>query len=127
MLAPGLSLSKPLEAVFARSYKAAVMALPDHPPRPPRQSCLAAATLSTGRFTYTVRVINLSEEGACVETDAVLWAGEQVEIYRFGDQRRSALVRWTAGRRAGLQWSEEAFAAQQRPRGLFRSRILPEA
>ena len=127
MAAPGLSLSKPLEAVFAWAYKTAAMALSDYPPRPPRQSCLAAATMSTGRFTYTVRVVDLSDEGACVQTDAVLRAGERVEIYRFGDQRRSALVRWTAGRRAGLRWSEGAFAAQHKPPGLFRSLIPSEA
>jgi diguanylate cyclase (GGDEF)-like protein len=75
--------------------------------RPPRQGLLKVATLQWNGMNMTVRVRNISTGGALIEGDRCLPPDSSVQLDLPGCGSLGAAVRWTEGRRMGVQFETE--------------------
>jgi len=75
--------------------------------RPPRQGLLKVATLQWNGMNMTVRVRNISTGGALIEGDRSLPPDSHVQLDLPGCGQLGATVRWTEGRRMGVQFEAE--------------------
>ncbi|MEA3045387.1 MAG: hypothetical protein QOH47_3225 [Sphingomonadales bacterium] len=75
--------------------------------RPPRQGLLKVANLQWNGMNMSVRVRNISTGGALLEGDRALPADASVQIDLPGCGSLGATVRWTEGRRMGIQFEQE--------------------
>jgi len=75
--------------------------------RPPRQGLLKVASLQWNGMSMPVRVRNISTGGALLEGDRALPADAKVQLDLPGCGSLGAEVRWTGGRRMGVQFEKE--------------------
>jgi len=75
--------------------------------RPPRQGLLKVANLQWNGMNMAVRVRNISTGGALVEGDRVLPSESHVQLDLPGCGSIGAQVRWSEGRRMGVQFEQE--------------------
>ena len=75
--------------------------------RPPRQGLLKVAQLQWNGMNMTVRVRNISTGGALIEGDRSLPPESHVQLDLPGCGSLGATVRWTEGRRMGVQFETE--------------------
>lgn len=73
-----------------------------HPERPPRVNIVEHCTVvrESGRVVRGL-LVNLSDEGFCVDSDPPLLRGERVEVRVQGIGRLCGIVRWLDCNRAG--------------------------
>ena len=97
--------------------------------RPPRQGLLKVATLQWNGMNMTVRVRNISTGGALIEGDRCLPPDSSVQLDLPGCGALGALVRWTEGRRMGVQFETEFDLRRLAPGkdGGFGARLKPQA
>jgi len=84
--------------------------------RPPRQGLLKVASLQWNGVTMSVKIRNLSTGGALVECGRGLPVGASVQLDLPGCDPLGAQVRWSEGRRTGLQFDEEFDLRRLAPR-----------
>ena len=75
--------------------------------RPPRQGLLKVASLQWNGMNIGVRVRNISAGGAMLETDRALQPGAQVQLDLPGTGSLGAEVRWSEGKRMGIQFEQD--------------------
>jgi diguanylate cyclase (GGDEF)-like protein len=75
--------------------------------RPPRQGLLKVANLQWNGMNMAVRVRNISTGGALVEGDRVLPSDSKIQLDLPGCGSLGAEVRWSEGRRMGIQFEQE--------------------
>ena len=75
--------------------------------RPPRQGLLKVANLQWNGMNMAVRVRNISTGGALVEGDRVLPSESHIQLDLPGCGSIGAQVRWSEGRRMGVQFEQE--------------------
>ncbi|HEV2817074.1 MAG TPA: EAL domain-containing protein [Allosphingosinicella sp.] len=75
--------------------------------RPPRQGLLKVANLQWNGMNIGVRVRNISTGGALIEGDRVLPHESKVQLDLPGCGSLGAEVRWSEGRRMGIQFEQE--------------------
>jgi hypothetical protein len=73
------------------------------PQRPKRSPVFFAASLQVGPLSLDVRLRNLSEGGAMIESDELPLPGSEV-VVRRKDNRMGGRVAWVAGSHAGIQF-----------------------
>ena len=97
--------------------------------RPPRQGLLKVATLQWNGMNMTVRVRNISTGGALIEGDRCLPPDSNVQLDLPGCGSLGAVVRWTEGRRMGVQFETEFDLRRLAPGkdGGFGARLKPQA
>jgi len=97
--------------------------------RPPRQGLLKVANLQWNGMSMTVRVRNISTGGALIEGDRALPPDSSVQLDLPGCGSLGATVRWTEGRRMGIQFETEFDLRRLAPgkdRG-FGAKLKPQA
>lgn len=89
------------------------MDLSNHPQkrRSDRSNVLLAASLEVSGQVLSVKLRNLSAEGALVESDRLPVEGSQL-LFRRNDLEVQARVCWVAGKHAGLAFAEPLNAQQ---------------
>jgi len=75
--------------------------------RPPRQGLLKVASLQWNGMSISVRVRNISTGGALLESTRALPSGSNVQLDLPGCGQLGAEVRWSEGKRMGVQFEEE--------------------
>jgi EAL domain-containing protein (putative c-di-GMP-specific phosphodiesterase class I) len=97
--------------------------------RPPRQGLLKVATLQWNGMNMTVRVRNISTGGALIEGDRCLPPDSSVQLDLPGCGALGAAVRWTEGRRMGVQFETEFDLRRLAPGkdGGFGAKLKPQA
>jgi len=75
--------------------------------RPPRQGLLKVANLQWNGMNIAVRVRNISTGGALLEGDRSLPPDSSVQLDLPGSGSLGGQVRWTEGRRMGIQFEQE--------------------
>lgn len=91
-------------------------------------SVFMLAKISRGRAEALSRVVNLSESGARIETSLALMPGDVVSFEFRSDLRVEAVIRWTHGRAAGMQFTTLIDVDRViHPRDSRVSRIKPRA
>lgn len=77
--------------------------MPKQPERPLRlQATEQCRIVAEGDGTEVDGLlVNISDEGFCVESDAAFEVGERIEMQVPGLGRLSGIVRWRSGRRLG--------------------------
>jgi diguanylate cyclase (GGDEF)-like protein len=96
--------------------------------RPPRQGLLKVATLQWNGMNMTVRVRNISTGGALIEGDRALPADAHVQLDLPGCGSLGAQVRWTEGRRMGVQFETEFDLRRLAPgKDGFGAKLKPQA
>jgi hypothetical protein len=78
-----------------------------HHDRAPRQRLLRCGTLYWGGVSIPVRLRNISEGGARLESERVLEAGAEVELDLGDAGFRTAEVRWSSDGQVGLRFHED--------------------
>ena len=106
----GFLVGRPVEPEEAAQLAAAsqpVAVADDVGSRPPRHSLIRRGSLSFAGETRPVRLRNISAEGAMIESDQPMVAGEQVELDLSDGVRLSGEVRWAQDGRIGLRFAEK--------------------
>jgi diguanylate cyclase (GGDEF)-like protein len=75
--------------------------------RPPRQGLLKVANLQWNGMSISARVRNISTGGALIESDRVLPKESKVQLDLPGCGSLGGEVRWSEGRRMGIQFEQE--------------------
>jgi hypothetical protein len=67
---------------------------------------LGARVRELGSEGFEAKVLNISETGFMAEADGDFEVGTRIWLILPGRDRANALVRWTAGRKLGAEFSE---------------------
>jgi diguanylate cyclase (GGDEF)-like protein len=94
------------EALELAGQSAPVSACETLQSRPPRHSLIRRATMSWKGGNFSVRLRNISADGAMIETPNELEKGAKVELDLTGGIRLVGEVRWSQSGRIGLKFAE---------------------
>ena len=67
---------------------------------------LGARVRELGAEGFEAKVLNISETGFMAEADGEFEVGTRIWLILPGRERANALVRWTAGKKLGAEFSE---------------------
>ena len=67
---------------------------------------LGARVRELGTEGFEAKVLNISETGFMAEADGEFAVGTRIWLILPGRERANALVRWTAGKKLGAEFSE---------------------
>ena len=67
---------------------------------------LGARVRELGTEGFEAKVLNISETGFMAEADGEFEVGTRIWLILPGRERANALVRWTAGKKLGAEFSE---------------------
>ena len=87
---------------------------------------LRGFAIVAGKRTVDVTVVNLTYDGCCVETALELEVGQTIKLSVPGFGTVDGQVRWSEGRKAGLQFSPDPEPEIEQPRSAARIAVDAE-